>query len=203
MALAGPTSAQPAPQPLTILDVPFISQSEALCGGAAAAMVLRYWGARGLTAESFGHLVDRSASGIRTSALVGELRSRGWNVTPVTGTAALLAGELGRGRPALILIEDRPGAFHYIVAIGMTAQAIVFHDPARAPMRVMGSEEFDRRWDAADRWMAVVVPSTAVSENAAPPAAAAPVAADAGSCDGLVADGVRRAPSNDLDGAER
>ena len=31
---------------LTILDVPFISQSEALCGGAAAAMVMRYRGAR-------------------------------------------------------------------------------------------------------------------------------------------------------------
>jgi hypothetical protein len=166
-------------------------------------MVLRYWGARGLTAESFGHLVDRSASGIRTSALVDELRSRGWNATPVVGSAALLASELDRGRPALILIEDRPGTFHYIVAVGMTPEAIVFHDPARAPMRVMGSEEFARRWDAADRWMAVVVPGTAVSENAAPPAAAAPVVGDTDSCDGLVADGVRRAQANDLDGAER
>ena len=86
MALAGQVSAQSAPvdstqgspeqrrgAPLTILDVPFISQSEALCGGAAAAMVLRYWGERGLTAESFSHLVDRSAAGIRTDALVNEL----------------------------------------------------------------------------------------------------------------------------------
>ena len=87
MALAGPSSAQPAPQPLSLLDVPFISQSEALCGGAAAAMVLRYWGARGLTAESFAHLVDRSAAGISTDALVGELRSRGWNATAVDGSA--------------------------------------------------------------------------------------------------------------------
>ena len=37
-------------RPLAILDVPFISQSEALCGGAAAAMIMRYWGARGLDA---------------------------------------------------------------------------------------------------------------------------------------------------------
>ena len=34
MALAGPMAVQPAPQPLTLLDVPYISQSEALCGGA-------------------------------------------------------------------------------------------------------------------------------------------------------------------------
>jgi hypothetical protein len=50
--------AQPA---VRVLDVPFIAQSESLCGGAAAAMVLRYWGERGLTAESFSHLVDASA----------------------------------------------------------------------------------------------------------------------------------------------
>jgi hypothetical protein len=50
-----------AAAPVQILDVPYISQTEALCGGAAAAMVLRFWGERGLTAESFAHLVDESA----------------------------------------------------------------------------------------------------------------------------------------------
>ena len=33
-------------QPLTVLEVPFLAQSELLCGGAAAAMVLRYWGSQ-------------------------------------------------------------------------------------------------------------------------------------------------------------
>ena len=65
-------------EPLALLDVPFISQSELLCGGAAAAMVLRYWGERGISAETFSHLVDRSAAGIRTDVLVDELRRRGW-----------------------------------------------------------------------------------------------------------------------------
>jgi hypothetical protein len=41
--------AQPAPG-VHLLDVPFMEQSEALCGGAAAAMVMRYWGARGVYA---------------------------------------------------------------------------------------------------------------------------------------------------------
>ena len=119
LLLAGRAFAQPA-QPLSLIDVPFISQSEALCGGAAAAMVLRFWGERGLTAESFAHLVDRSAAGIRTTALVGDLRGRGWMVEGVSGNAALLDAELGRGRPALVLVEDRPGTFHYVVVVGAT-----------------------------------------------------------------------------------
>ena len=86
MALAGPLEAQPAPSPLPMLDVPFISQSEALCGGAAAAMVLRYWGERGLSAESFAHLVDRSAAGIRTDSLLEELKTRGWMAVALDGT---------------------------------------------------------------------------------------------------------------------
>ena len=214
MALAGPASAQPAPQPfdspltglaqgrpLSLLDVPFISQSEALCGGAAAAMVLRYWGERGLTADSFAHLVDRSAAGIRTTTLVEELRRRGWNATAIDGSPTNITNELPRGRPVLTLIQDRPGTFHYIVIVGDTADAIVFHDPARAPMRVMGREEFARRWEAAGRWMAVVVPGAA--DRAAPPPAVSAVPLDAGSCEALVADGVRRAQANDLDAAER
>src|SRR5688572_33009199 len=104
--LAGPVAAQPASSPLTVLDVPFISQSEALCGGAAAAMVLRYWGERGLSAESFSHLVDRSAAGIRTDALVSELRSRGWMAAALAGSGEAIDAELRRGRPVLTLIED-------------------------------------------------------------------------------------------------
>src|SRR6185503_10500457 len=172
MALAGRLEAQPAspfdnaqgsPEgnrgaPLSILDVPFISQSEALCGGAAAAMVLRYWGERGVTAESFAHLVDRSAAGIRTDALLRELTQRGWMAVALDGTDEAIDAELQRGRPVLTLIEDRPGRFHYIVIVGMTPDAVIFHDPARAPLRVVGRGEYARRWQAARRWMAGVVP---------------------------------------------
>ena len=125
--------------PLSILDVPFISQSEALCGGAAAAMVLRFWGERGLDAESFAHLVDRSAGGIRTTRLVDDLRQRGWNATGCRGREDLIDAELARGRPVLTLIEDRPGTFHYVVIVAATPQAIVFHDPARAPVSCDGT----------------------------------------------------------------
>ncbi len=186
-------------RPLAILDVPFISQSEALCGGAAAAMVMRYWGARGLDAESFAHLVDRSAAGIRTTALIDDIRRRGWTATAIAGTDQVIARELSDGRPILTLIEDRPGTFHYIVIIGSTPRAVVYHDPARTAFRTMSREEFERRWAAAERWMALVVPPVGTPETQETMSAAVGDAP----CDALIADGVRLAQSNDLDGAER
>jgi predicted double-glycine peptidase len=194
----------PAAQPLTVLDVPFISQSEALCGGAAAAMVLRYWGERELQAESFAHLVDRSAAGIRTDVLIAELRRRGWDAIGLEGTRDLLTRELAGSRPVVTLVEDRPGAFHYVVVVASAARAVVFHDPARLPFRVMPWQEFERRWSAADRWMAVVVPRRAPEGDVS--TAGGPVEAPAvgrNECGPLVSDGVRLAQAGDLDAAER
>ena len=187
-------------RPLAILDVPFISQSEALCGGAAAAMVMRYWGARGLDADSFAHLLDRSAAGIRTTALIDDIRRRGWSATGIAGSDEAIARELADGHPILTLIEDRPGTFHYIVIIGATPRAVVYHDPARTAFRTMSREEFDRRWSAAKHWMALVVPPVASPDSRE--TAPTPSAADA-PCDVLIADGVRLAQTNDLDSAER
>src|SRR5687768_13235428 len=137
-----------APRPIPLLDVPFISQSELLCGGAAAAMVLRYWGERAISAESFAHLVDRSAAGIRTDVLMGDLQRRGWDATGVAGRDDLVRRELAEGRPVVALIEDRPGTFHYVVVVAWPQRGVVFHDPARNPFRVMPSAEFVRRWQA-------------------------------------------------------
>jgi hypothetical protein len=192
-----------APAPLSLLDVPFISQSEALCGGAAAAMVLRYWGEREITAETFAHLVDRSEAGIRTDALVGELRRRGWTAVGIAGGDDALRAELGRGRPVVTLIEDRPSTFHYVVILAWHQRGVVFHDPARGPFVVMTREAFDRRWEAAQRWMAVVVPGSpsGVKPSSSPgePVAALPST----SCERAVAEGIRQAQVNELGAAER
>jgi hypothetical protein len=163
-------------------------------------MILRYWGARGLDAESFAPLLDRSAGGIRTTRLVEDLRHRGWNAVAVDGRQDLIDAELARGRPVLTLIEDRPGTFHYIVIVATTPQAVVFHDPARAPFRVMERERFARRWSAADRWMAIVVP--AESSNA-PPLPPAVVVAGGSACASLMETGVQQAQAGDLQAAER
>jgi predicted double-glycine peptidase len=192
-------------EPLALLDVPFISQSELLCGGASAAMVLRYWGERGISAETFSHLVDRSAAGIRTDVLVDELRRRGWTADGRDGDEAAARRELSNGRPVLTLIEDRPSTFHYVVLVGWHERGVVFHDPARGPFIVMSTGEFARRWRAARRWMAVVVPSeTRVSSEAVDlPASIRPSSIQTNTCDQSVSEGVRLAQSNELDAAER
>jgi len=197
--LAAPVAAQPA-RPLSLLDVPFIAQSEALCGGAAAAMVLRFWGERGLRAESFAHLVDRSAAGIRTTALVDELRGRGWRVVAAEGDAGLIDGELARGRPVVALIEDRRDTYHYVVIVASTDRAVVLHDPARAPFRVMSRNAFARRWAAAGRWMAVILPGESRPEVPQP---AVSRVETGGTCAALVAEGVRLAQGNRFEAAER
>src|SRR5262249_50479783 len=133
-------------QPLTILDVPFIAQSELLCGGAAAAMVMRYWGERGIDAESFTPLVDRKAGGIRTRELAAARRSRDWNAVEVDGSPEALDQQLRDGRPVITLVEDHPKAYHYVVVVARTADGVVFHDPARAPFRVASTEDFDKHW---------------------------------------------------------
>jgi hypothetical protein len=198
------------PQPLTILDVPFIAQSELLCGGAAAAMVMRYWGERGIDAESFRALVDKDAGGIRTAALTSNIRARQWHAVEAAGTADTLSRELQHGRPVIVLLQDRPGTFHYVVVVARSADGVVFHDPARTPFRVASSMDFDRRWSAAGRWLLVVTPATsgpqALSEAA--PAASAddqPLGLDGApaACDQLVAEGVREAQAADLASAER
>ena len=202
-------------QSLTLLDVPFIAQSELLCGGAAAAMVMRYWGERGIDAEAFQPLVDRKAGGIRTDALTSSLRERNWNAVAVDGSADALARELQQGHPVISLLEDHPGVYHYVVVVARSADGIVFHDPARSPFRVASVQEFDKRWAAADRWMLVVTPGDSSHaeqpasnnvEGAARASAAnnvAPAVGAATLCDQQIAEGVRQAQQNDLDAAAR
>jgi predicted double-glycine peptidase len=207
IALPRDGAAQAGPTSLRILDVPFVSQTEALCGGAAAAMVMRFWGARGVDAQSFAHLVEETAGGIRTTALLRELDSRGWTAASVPGSEARLADEINsNGRPVLALIEDRPGAFHYVVVVGVPERGVIFHDPARSSYRVMPRSEFATRWRASDRWMALVTPRAAASPEAVPVPVSvvnSSTVAAGSPCDQIVAEGVRLAQAGDHERSER
>jgi hypothetical protein len=160
-----PASAQRATE--AVLDVPFVPQGEDLCGGAAAAMVMRYWGEAGVHADAFAPLVDRSAGGIRTSALTGELRRRGWTAVEGSGSATDLARELGRRRPVIALIEVRPGRYHYVVVLAAAADTVVVHDSARGPTRVMSTRAFESAWEKSDRWMLILLPGLKAQSGAA------------------------------------
>ena len=145
-----------------LLDVPYLSQTEDLCGGAAVAMVLRYWGERRVYPEDFAALVDRSASGIRTDALTSEVIRRGWQAISVDADAGSsgewLREHVDHGRPVIALIEAAPGRYHYVVVVAWTGEQVIVHDPARAPFRVMSRAEFERAWAPAGRWALLLLP---------------------------------------------
>jgi Papain-like cysteine protease AvrRpt2 len=172
------------------LDVPYVAQSEALCGGAAAAMVLRYWGERGVDAETFSPLLNSEHDGIETHVLVNALVERGWRALAYTGTIASVSHHVGRQRPVIVLLRIAPGRFHYVVVVQINALDVVYHDPAGRPSQTMSLAGFDGAWSASSRWALLALPrqvpsrsETVVARPAPPlPAACLPVltqAADA------------------------
>ncbi len=166
--------------PVPILDVPYVLQSEELCGGAAVAMVMRFWGATGIYAESFSSLVDKSARGIKGQDLIRSLHERGWQAVSFNGDRHLIERSLEQRRPPIALIEVGPGRFHYVVVLSWGAGKVVVHDPARKPFDVREEAEFLRAWDRSGRWTLVAAPGTPAAAAAVPgsaaPSAPAPTA---------------------------
>jgi hypothetical protein len=188
-----------------LLDVPYLPQSESLCGGAAAAMVMRYWGATDVYAETFAGLVDPSAGGIRAADLLGALRARGWTAESFTGSPELVRRALDARRPPIVLIEDRPGRFHYVVIVGWAGGRVIAHDPARAPFRTMDERAFTDAWKKSEYWTVVPDPpelATLASSVARDPIPVIEkVAPDAAPCARMVDEGVRLASGGDVKGA--
>jgi hypothetical protein len=191
-----------SPSPVRLLDIPYIQQSEALCGGAAAAMVMRYWGAPDVRAESFEALVDRSAGGIRAQDLLDDLARRGWRAQSFRGDAALVRARLEQRQPVVTLIEDRPGAYHFVVIAAWVNGRVVYHDPARSPFRVVAESVFDAAWATSDRWTMLLLPPEGTA--ASPPEPAASTAASgATACASLLEAGIAVAKGGDSAGALR
>jgi hypothetical protein len=200
------TLLQPLPQAPAhaLLDVPFVAQTPELCGGAAVSMVLRYWGQRDVFPQDFAPLVTRGDGGILTGTLASAVRERGWKALvdppPADRARERFSAELDRGRPIIALIQVAPRVYHYVVIVGVTANEVVFHDPARAPFRVLDWTAFDRDWSAANRWMMVALPpdgfvpakDAAVAPAAPAGSSSAPTSAST-PCSALVAHAVEAA----------
>src|SRR5471030_274913 len=140
------------------IDVPYLPQTDALCGGAAAAMVFRYWGDAHADAQEFAALVDRRAGGIANDALTGAVRMRGWRTGRIDGSLDALAARVHDGQPVIVLLPDRGDRYHYVVVTGVSADAIVVHDPAWGPSRTIRAADFERAWQAARFWSLLILP---------------------------------------------
>ena len=87
---------------LTSLAVPYLPQTDALCGGAAAAMVFRYWGDVHADIEQFAPLVDRHAGGIADDVLVRAIEERGWLAHIVPGSIDQLNEQIESGQGGFV-----------------------------------------------------------------------------------------------------
>jgi predicted double-glycine peptidase len=161
LAAVGPSAAVPSAATPPLLDVPYVAQREALCGGAAAAMVLRYWGERDVYAEDFAPLLNAEGTGIRGDVLIRALQDRGWTATSMQGTAEIAIDLVARGRPLIALLEEGAGRYHYLVIIGWHDGRVFVHDPARGPSMSIDEGTFTRQWRAAGSWTLLVTPGAA------------------------------------------
>ena len=195
----------PADQ-LHLLDVPYLPQSESLCGGAAIAMVMRYWGEKNVYAETFSDLVDHAADGIHGADLLHALRSRGWDASSVRGDPTQVKASLAARRPVVALIEDRPGRFHYVVIVGWSSGHVIAHDPARAPFRIIDETAFLESWKVSGYWSLEANPpsrETTTSGYSEPQPATDSLERPDTACSEMVQEGVRLAGADDTEGARR
>jgi hypothetical protein len=185
-----------------LLDVPYLPQSEALCGGAAAAMVMRYWAAGFVHADAFAHLVDPQAGGIRGDDLLRALHEQGWQATSFKGDEAAVVRHLVEGRPIIALLEDRPDRFHYVVVVGWSGGRVIAHDPARAPFRVYRQGAFLNAWSKSGFWTLLTMPGAAgITTPGTPTMVPAVAGSGGGPCESMVTEGVRLAGVGDAEQA--
>jgi Peptidase_C39 like family len=150
------------------VDVPYLPQTDAMCGGAATAMVFRYWGDAHADVQEFAPLVDRSAGGIANDVLAAAVRTRGWRVATVGGSLEALRERIRDRQPVIVLLADRGTGYHYVVVTGWKRDAIVVHDPSWGPSRQIRDADFERLWRASNFWSMVILPSAVASSSVTP-----------------------------------
>jgi len=141
------------------LLVPYLPQTESLCGGSVAAMVFRYWGDVHADVQQFAPLVDERAGGIATDVLVSAIEERGWRTFPMAGSIERLEEQLEKGRPIVILVADRGVRNHYLLVTGIEGDAVIVHDPTWGPSRRVAVADLLRVWEPTGFWSLVVLPA--------------------------------------------
>ncbi|MGE0549063.1 MAG: C39 family peptidase [Kofleriaceae bacterium] len=142
------------------VDLPSVSQcTDYTCGPAALLAVCRYYGVGPATEREIEHAMQMSSRGSDPAHLIAALDRFGLQHRerqPMTDDE--LRASLDAGRPVIVMLqawaEPRPVSYrdhwidgHWVVAIGYTADGIVFEDPLLDGERgFLGYDELDERW---------------------------------------------------------
>jgi Peptidase C39 family len=187
-------------QTLTVPAVPYLPQPEALCGGAALAMVLRYWGLPDARPEDFAGALTAEGTGLPAAALPGLVEARGFQAFAFNGTEREVVAHLEKGRPVIALLSTAPGRNHYVVMLAWANHRVLIHDPAVGPFRVLTEAEWQRRWSATGRWALLVLPPEGFVSHAG--AVPLPPQPEEDACAAPVRTGVDLALAGNPDGAK-
>ena len=156
--------------------VPYVAQGPLLCGGAAAAMVRRYWGELGVYAEDYEALVSSDEGGIRTGELAAALEHQGYAARVLRDDPAAVLAHVRAGAPVVALLESGAARYHYVVIVAAGPERIRYHDPLKGPDRVDDREDFLRQWSPTGYWALVGTPAPAAADPASPAPTDAPTA---------------------------
>lgn len=150
------------------IPVPYVAQVKQGCGSAALAMLLGYWKQQGYGLEQaiadpahiHAAVYSQKANGSPASKVEDYLKESGFRTFSFSGTWNDLHEHLQNGRPLLLALRS-PGSrrqLHYVVAVGISDQQLLVHDPAVRPNYVLGRKEFETRWRASRQWTLLALP---------------------------------------------
>lgn len=158
------------------LDVPYVRQLEEGCGAASIAMVMQYWSAqgasvdRGAAEEEAVYRALAPAPGVGSSgqSLKRYLEGHGFEAYLFDGEVSDLQHHLDKGRPVIVCLAPRglKAQLHYVVVVGLTAKAVMLHDPVRGKLTAEDRGSFERQWKATGDWALLAVPWSAAASGA-------------------------------------
>jgi predicted double-glycine peptidase len=150
------------------IDVPFTRQEKNGCGSASVWMLMEYWGMSSGSPEDLQRvLYSKEAGGIFASDMVTFLAGHGFQTVSFAGEWSDLAENINRGRPLVVTLEanSRGTPLHYVLVVGVdeARQFVLVNDPAQRKLLPISRSDFEKRWEAMNRWTLLAVPAAPIA----------------------------------------
>src|SRR5262245_27816657 len=145
------------------IDVPFTKQAKEGCGSAVVWMVMEYWKKLPPPADEIHRdLYSPRAQGVFASDMERYFIVHGFQTFVFRGGWNDVAEHVTNGRPLIVSLgsSSRGAPLHYVVVAGLdeSGQTVFVNDPARRKLWPMSRAEFERLWEAMDRWTLLALP---------------------------------------------
>ena len=153
------------------LDVPFFRQEKDGCGAAVIAMVIEYWNQKQSQTKPATSvdpiqiqkaLYSSDAHGIYASDLKRYLEDHEFRTFVLQATWDDFQHHLEKGRPLIVALKPMTGqtSLHYVLLVGLDPQenTVLVNDPAQKKLLKMDRRQFEKEWNAVQRWTLLALP---------------------------------------------